>query len=102
VDVQVVRHGQLPGADDDAREKITRLLHLAPAPVLLARVRLTKHPDPSVARPVMAQANLDVTSGPMVLTPVVITSPAVVAAARRSRRDLTSGGMAPNAWARSR
>lgn len=60
VDVQVVRHGQLPGADDYARKKITRLLHLAPAPVLSARVRLTKHPDPAVARPVVAQANLDV------------------------------------------
>jgi len=60
VDVQVVRHQQLPGADDYAREKITSLLHLAPAPVLFARVRLTKHPDPSVARPVVAQANLDV------------------------------------------
>ncbi|MFB9728586.1 HPF/RaiA family ribosome-associated protein [Haloechinothrix salitolerans] len=60
VEVQVVRHGQLPGADDYAREKIGALLHLAPTPVLFARVRLSKHPDPAVSQPVIAQANLDV------------------------------------------
>ena len=34
-----------------------RLTH---RPVLYARVKLTRHPDPAVKRPVVAQANLDV------------------------------------------
>ncbi|MDV6014636.1 HPF/RaiA family ribosome-associated protein [Haloechinothrix sp. LS1_15] len=60
VDVQVDGRAQLPGADRYARDKVTRLLRLAPEPVLFARVRLSEHRNPAVSRPVTAQANLDV------------------------------------------
>lgn len=58
--VRVVLHGELLGADDYARDKIGSLFHLAHEPVLYARVKLTKHHDPAVSRPVVAQAKLDV------------------------------------------
>ncbi|MFB9905415.1 ribosome hibernation promotion factor [Allokutzneria oryzae] len=50
----------LPGTADYARDKIGALLHLAHRPVLFARVRVSRHGDPAVSRPVVAQANLDV------------------------------------------
>jgi ribosome-associated translation inhibitor RaiA len=60
LEVDVTTHGALPGADDYAREKIGKLAHLAHRPVLSARVKLSRHGDPGVARPVVAQANLNV------------------------------------------
>ena len=60
LDVEVTTHGRLPGAGDYARDKIGSLVRLAHRPVLSARVTLTRHRDPAVARPVVAQANLDV------------------------------------------
>jgi len=60
LDIEVTTHGQLPGIDDYAREKIGRLSRLTHQPVLHARVRLSKQADPAVDRPVVAQANLDV------------------------------------------
>lgn len=59
-DFVVTTHGELPGAAEYARNKIDKLARLIPRPVLHARVRLTKHGDPAVARAVVAQANLDV------------------------------------------
>ncbi|MFD2417113.1 sigma 54 modulation/S30EA ribosomal C-terminal domain-containing protein [Amycolatopsis pigmentata] len=59
-DVEVTTHGAMPGAEDYARDKIGRLAHVSHRPVLSAKVRLTKHGDPAVPRPVVAQANLDV------------------------------------------
>lgn len=59
-DVDVTTHGALPGAEDYARDKIGKLAHLAHRPVLIAKVKLTRHGDPAVSRPVVAQANLDV------------------------------------------
>lgn len=50
----------MPGIEDYARDKIGGLLRFAHRPVLAARVRLTRHGDPAVERPVVAQANLDV------------------------------------------
>lgn len=58
--VDVTTHGELPGIDDYVQEKIGGLSRLAHRPVLYARVRLSSHADPAVARPVVAQANLDV------------------------------------------
>lgn len=59
--VDVAVRGGLPaGAVDYARDKVTAVLRCAHEPVLSVRVRLTRHPDPAVARPVVAQANLDV------------------------------------------
>lgn len=59
-DVEVTTHGALPGAEDYARDKIGKLAHVAHRPVLFAKVKLTRHGDPAVPRPVVAQANLDV------------------------------------------
>ncbi|WP_422747886.1 sigma 54 modulation/S30EA ribosomal C-terminal domain-containing protein [Mycobacterium sp. WMMD1722] len=59
-DIRVATKGELPGAADYARAKIGRVARLADRPVLDARVRLTKHADPAVEQPVVAQANLDV------------------------------------------
>jgi ribosome-associated translation inhibitor RaiA len=60
VHVDVITHGQLTGIDDYVQEKIGGLSRLAHQPVLHARVRLSRHADPAMARPVVAQANLDV------------------------------------------
>lgn len=59
LDVKVTTSGELAGAVEYARAKIGRLGRVADRPVLAARVRLTKHADPAVERPVIAQANLD-------------------------------------------
>lgn len=60
IDVAVSTRGDLPGAADYARKKIGELGRLSHRPVLSARVRLTRHHDPAVESPVVAQANLDV------------------------------------------
>ncbi len=60
IHVDVTTHGQLPGIDDYVQEKIGGLSRYAHQPVLYARVRLSSHADPAVARPVVAQGNLDV------------------------------------------
>jgi hypothetical protein len=64
-DVAVTTHGELPGAAEYARDKIGGLGRLTHRPVLGARVRLTRHHDPAVQRPVIAQANLDVDGLPV-------------------------------------
>jgi ribosome-associated translation inhibitor RaiA len=43
-----------------ARRKVGQVAKLAPGPVLLARVKLTRAPDPALERPARAQAALDV------------------------------------------
>lgn len=60
VDVEVTTHGRLPGAAAYARSKIGGVARFTRRPVLHARVRLSRHADPAVRRPVVAQANLDV------------------------------------------
>ena len=60
LDVDVTTDGQLAGAADYARDKIGGLGRLTHEPVLYTRVKLTRHPDPAVERPVIAQANVDV------------------------------------------
>jgi Sigma 54 modulation/S30EA ribosomal protein C terminus len=60
IEVDVTTRGELPGAADYARSKIGELGRLAHRPVLHARVKVTRHGDPAVERPVVAQANLDV------------------------------------------
>jgi hypothetical protein len=59
-DIEVIARGELRGAAEYARRKIGGLGQLTHEPVLFARVRLTKHLDPAVQRPVVAQANVDV------------------------------------------
>lgn len=65
VDVQVAT-GDVPAADAEyARSKVGDLMRYASRPVRHARVRLTRHRDPAVRRPVVAQANLDVDGRPV-------------------------------------
>ncbi len=60
-DINVVVQGDLPdNVIKRARDKITRLVARLGDPVLRIQVRLTHQPDPAVARPVRAQANLHV------------------------------------------
>lgn len=59
-DVQVVVRGDLPvSVTDYAHDKITKLVEHLGDPVLRVWIRLTRQPDPAVARPVRAQANID-------------------------------------------
>jgi len=60
--VQVVTvHGDVdPDGQAYARRKIGQLAKLAPGPVLSARVKLDRAPDPALERPALAQATLDV------------------------------------------
>jgi ribosome-associated translation inhibitor RaiA len=60
-DVQVVTRGEVPrAAVDEAKEAIAAVTLAAHEPVLYARVKLSKLPDPAVDRPYVAQANVDV------------------------------------------
>ncbi|MCG7592611.1 HPF/RaiA family ribosome-associated protein [Mycobacterium sp. PSTR-4-N] len=58
IDVDVTVRGDLPGAADYARTKIGELGRVSHRRVLSARVRLSRHHDPAVDAPVVAQANL--------------------------------------------
>ncbi|MFD8496049.1 HPF/RaiA family ribosome-associated protein [Amycolatopsis sp. NPDC059657] len=65
-DVQVTTRGELPpGSAEYATKKIGKRLRFAHRPVLAVRVRLSRHGDPAVDRPVVAQANLDVDGRPV-------------------------------------
>ena len=65
IDVDVTTHDEFPGAAEYARSKIGELGRYTSRPVLQARVKLTRHRDPAVQRPVVAQANLDVDGRPV-------------------------------------
>jgi hypothetical protein len=61
LNVDVTTHGRLSeDAAEYAKSKVTGLARRTRRPVTHARVRLTRHGDPAVDRPVVAQANLDV------------------------------------------
>jgi ribosome-associated translation inhibitor RaiA len=61
VDIRVAATPHVPArVVGYARDKIGTLFHLAPAPVLSARVRISRYGDPAVQHRVVAQANLDV------------------------------------------
>ena len=59
-EVEVITHHELPGNAEYARPKIVGLGRYRNQPVLFARDRLTKLPDPAAQRPMIAQANIDV------------------------------------------
>jgi len=60
-DVHVKVRGDLPPAlAERAGRKVKRLFGLAHRPVLAASVRLSRHGNPAMEQPVVAQANLDV------------------------------------------
>lgn len=60
LDIDVVTHGDFPGAAEYARTMITGLARFTRRPILHARVRFTRHRDLAVEFPVIAQATLDV------------------------------------------
>lgn len=65
-DVRVTVRGDIPPAlADRAGKKVARLFRFAHRPVLAASVRLSRHGDPAMDRPVIAQANLDVNGTPL-------------------------------------
>jgi ribosome-associated translation inhibitor RaiA len=55
-----------PGIDAYAEKRVRAALRAVHRPVLYVRVRITHHEDPAVARPVVAQADVDV-NGRLVL-----------------------------------
>ncbi|KUI34110.1 integrase [Mycobacterium sp. IS-1590] len=59
VHVDVTTRGDLPGAAEYARGKIEDVSRFAHRPLAHAHVKLTRHGDPELERPVIAQANLD-------------------------------------------
>ncbi|MGH4009113.1 MAG: ribosome hibernation promotion factor [Pseudonocardiaceae bacterium] len=59
-EVQVSVEGLPAAMADYAREKVSALLGQTHQPVLFARVRLTRHGNPALERPIVAQGNLDV------------------------------------------
>jgi hypothetical protein len=67
IDVQViVRDDRIgPKAKAYARRKLAALARVAPAPVLYARVTLSRAADPGVARPVSAKAFFDLNGRPV-------------------------------------
>lgn len=64
-EVQVTVRGLPPAMADYARRKVSALLGRTHQPVLFARVRLTRHGNPAMERPVIAQTNLDVNGRPV-------------------------------------
>ncbi len=50
---------------EEVRRRVATVLDRLRQPVLSARVRITRHADPAVARPVTAQANVDVNGRPL-------------------------------------
>jgi ribosome-associated translation inhibitor RaiA len=65
IDVDVTTPDELRGTAEYARSKIGELGRYTSRPVLHARVKLTRHRDPAVQRPVVAQANLDIDGRPV-------------------------------------
>jgi ribosome-associated translation inhibitor RaiA len=60
-EVEVIDSAQIPAElADYAREKVTKLGRYTAQPILRAQIRLTTSPDPAVARPARATANVDV------------------------------------------
>jgi len=74
LDVQVRTRGPVPSfAGSYAARKIGSLAHLISRPVLSARVRLTQCENPSLVRPAIAQATIDI-NGRIVRAHVASTS----------------------------
>lgn len=64
--IRVEVRGRVPcGAVDETRRRIAALNRYAPAPILLARVSLTRAADPAASEPATALAMLDVDGQPV-------------------------------------
>jgi ribosome-associated translation inhibitor RaiA len=65
-EIQVSLDESIPqDVTEKVRRRVATVLDHLRQPVLSARVRITRHPDPAVARPVTAQANVDVNGRPL-------------------------------------
>lgn len=60
IEVEISTDGDFPDVGDYARTKLGKLARLTHVPVSHARLRLSRHRDPAVEHPVVAQARLDV------------------------------------------
>jgi ribosome-associated translation inhibitor RaiA len=111
--VQVtVRHGHVPpGTVAYVREKVGHVLHLAPAPVLFARVTLSHDEAPDLQRPAIAKAALDVNGRPVRAHVAAATFPEAVdllearlrhglevLAEKRQARRHEPATVAPGSW----
>jgi ribosome-associated translation inhibitor RaiA len=111
-EVEVVAGKEIPeAARTRARRKIAALVRYVNEPVLHARVRLTESRDPAVARPVIAQGNLDLNGRVLraqVAAPTAHEAVGLLEARMRRRLDKMArdwqarrGGMpdaAPHEW----
>jgi hypothetical protein len=65
-DLDVTLRGELPpDTRDNAVFRLGSVLRQSPEPVLYARVKITRHADPALARPVLVQINLDLNGRPV-------------------------------------
>ncbi len=89
-DIQIVMRDDFPPHTDDyATAKLRTLLRQFPEPVLHARVTISRHSDPAVARPVVVQVNLDLNGRPVrVAADGVAAREAIDAAQAKLRRRL--------------
>ncbi|NKQ51797.1 hypothetical protein HFP15_02755 [Amycolatopsis sp. K13G38] len=58
-DIEITVRGHLPGAADYVRRRLHEALTHAPAPVLAAKVTLTRHEDPAASDRISVSANID-------------------------------------------
>jgi ribosome-associated translation inhibitor RaiA len=65
MEVTVLKGEIPPSVSGQARRKVGAVLHLAPAPVLSARVTLAFEAAPDIERPAVAKATLDVNGHPI-------------------------------------
>lgn len=73
-----------------AREHVAKALARSAEPILSARVRITRHRDPAVARPVVVQITVDVNGRPLSVESTGSTShEAIDLAEERLSRRLT-------------
>lgn len=65
LDFEVISRDEPPEAAKYAQSKIGELSHYTSRPLRHARVKLGRHRDPAIERPVIAQANVDVDGTPI-------------------------------------
>lgn len=87
--VHVQTQGAVTRAEADyGRAKVASALHYARDPVLFARIKLTRQPDPAVARPAIVQVNVNLNGRPLRAQVACPTMPEAVDEAHERVRDL--------------
>lgn len=86
-------------AAEYARERVAKALTRCAEPILSARVRVTRHRDPAVARPVVVQVNVDVNGRPVMVESTGTTShEAIDLVEDKLARRLSSGSWRRQPW----